>query len=144
MGICIFCFFDCVGKSLLDHSYNQIESLELEECEIFLYAKQKKKKELNLFVIIKSNVLTECIIQSSNDFITSVLIEKFNRNINKIANSINVISLFCVNRVSNEFNSLFSEGVEQGIRNGRFIAGISFGKNGLYISQANSNFLILK
>lgn len=46
-----------------------------------------------------------------------------------------MISVFCVDRVSPAFYKLVNTNMQQGIKNGRLVAGVSFGGKQIYIAK---------
>lgn len=108
---------------------------------ITLFAQAIKRGTISCFLIIHVPELTNATIDESNDKATELLTNYYQNQLT--ANNINVISLFCVDRVTPAFSKLLSIN-QQGFKNGRLLAGISFGSKKLYIAKQKDGFAIGK
>ena len=78
----------------------------------------------------------------ANDAVTEFLQGYYQKG--QITDSINMIALVCVDRVSPAFYEYINTPLEQGMKNGRFLAGATFGGKILYIGRQEDGFAIAK
>lgn len=124
-------------KSLIEHNYQKSNMISISKASIIIYCKPISAGVLHAFVIIKSIELDGFILQEANDAITNHFSQMFKP---KNIMAINLISLFCVERITPTFRELVDNQPIQGWKNGRFNAGISFGGKKLYIAQQKGGF----
>lgn len=128
-----------LDKSLLRIGYTMLAEKRIQiDCVMYLYIKPTQHGTVQVFCIIRLPELTDDILNSANDTITEVLCDYYQTRL--IRDYVNMISVFCVDRVTSAFQKLLNGGVEQGFKNGRFNAGISFGKGGVYIAENTGRF----
>ena len=90
---------------------------------------------INCISITKTHELTDEFVDLVNEEITDALKEYCKT---ETPNAyVNMISVFCVERVSPAFYKLVNSSSQQGIKNGRLIVGISFGGKQVYIAKHN-------
>ena len=82
------------------------------------------------------------MIDEANDNITHILTKYYGGR--TIRDTVNMISIFCVDRVSPSFQRLLNSNLEQGLKNGRLLAGISFGRNNIYIARQEGGYAMDK
>ena len=127
---------------LLQKEYQmQKKVLVSSDVEVYLYLKSTKLWTLECFAIIRAPELTEEVLDNTNDSITDILIEYYGSQ--KITDTINMISVFCVDRISSAFRKLVNGNLQQGIKNGRFNVGISFGGKTIYMARQKDGYAIL-
>lgn len=99
----------------------------------------------DVFALVRIDELTDDDLESANDAITESLETYYGiTRIEETDDSINVITVICVDRITPAFQKLVNGGAEQGFKNGRLPVGISFGGNGIYITKQNDGFAIAK
>ncbi len=139
--------FDAFEKfldvSLGFNGYKRITDLYCKKSNIHMqaYVKKRKYKEFDCFFIIKVEELLIGDIEIINDSISNVLSEFLGDC--KITDTINTISVFCVDRITPTFKNLVNN-VQQGLKNGRLPVGVSMGGKRIYISKQNDGFAIRK
>lgn len=110
--------------------------------EIAVYVYSPKLWTLECFVVVRVSQLSEDLINYANESITNILTEYYNGK--RITDTINMISVFCVDRITPSFQKLVNGNVEQGLKNGRLPVGISFGGKKIYIAKQTDGFAIAK
>ena len=55
-----------------------------------------------------------------------------------------MISVFCVDRITPDFQKLVNSNVQQGLKNVRLPIGVSFGGKNIYIAKQKDGFAITK
>lgn len=119
-------------QSLIENGYDVISMATLgTNMYVYLFGHQTYWG-LHLFVLTRVSELIEDDIAMVNDYITKSLLEHLN--IKKITDTVSVIGLFCVDRVTPFFRSLMNTSAKQGLKNRRLSTGISFGSNTLYVA----------
>ena len=71
-----------------------------------------------------------------------MLNEYYNEKI--ITDKINMISVFCVDRITPTLQKLLNSNIQQGYKNGRLPVAISFGGKNIYIAKQKDGFAITK
>lgn len=134
-------FMSFLHSPLAEHNYFEQKSVLLKAGgEIRLYIRPERKI-LECFVIIRVFELSDELIELANDSITDILSEYTG---SVITEDVNMISVFCVDCVNPVFQKLLNSNLQQGIKNGRFLAGISFGENEMFLSRQKGGFAIQK
>lgn len=105
--------------------------------EISLFAK-KNDFHIHVFALIRVLELAESNFSASNGNVTTSLEQYCGKS--AITDTVSMIGLFCVNRVSPYFRKLMNTNLEQGFKNRRFLAGVSFGSNTLYVAKQKDGF----
>jgi len=130
-------------KQLLQKEYQKQKTINvLTSAEVTVYEKASKLWELDCFTIIRIPELTEKSLEDTNDSITDILTEYYDGE--TITDRINMISVFCVDRITPAFQRLVNTNTQQGLKNGRLVVGISFGGKNIYIAQQKNGFFITK
>ena len=86
--------------------------------------------------------LSDELLDSANESITNIL--KAYYGCETITDTINMISVFCVDRITPDFQKLVNSNVQQGFKNGRLPVGVSFGGKNIYIAKQKDGFAITK
>ena len=110
--------------------------------EVRVYIKSPKLGMTDCLSLIRVPELSEENLSMANEKITETLKLHYNEKI--IFNNINMISVFCVDRITPAFRKLLNSTVCQGLKNGRLVVGISFGGKNIYISRPNDGFAIVR
>lgn len=142
-----FCSYDETKKALQDSlevfKYNkQGEMTKDNQVTVTLYMKQFKSNEKDCFAIIRTSELTDMTLNIANDSITDILNEYYHSKI--ITDKINMISVFCVDRITPALQKLLNNNIQQGYKNGRLPVAISFGGKNIYIAKQKDGFAITK
>jgi hypothetical protein len=136
-------FFKYLKIILVDKGYiKQNQERILDSGEISLFLRKSSKHRLSCFTVIKVFELSEEIIDKANDTITKILMEYYGNK--TIRDSIDMISVFCVERITPSFQKLVNSNMQQGFKNGRLVVGISFGGKNMYIAKQTEGFAIAK
>lgn len=124
--------------ALLTDGYCEVNCAAIdEEKEICLFAK-KCGFHIHAFALIRVPELTESDNDTINETITAFLQQYCRKK--TITDTVSMIGLFCVNRVSPYFRKLMNTNLEQGLKNRRFFVGVSFGSNTLYVAKQKDGF----
>ena len=116
-------FLSDADRIIKGNKYEHIKNSNCDDIELNLYLKKSYfKTKLSVISIIKMSVLCEEQMSVANEMITEILEKYCNLKNNS---SVNMISVFCVSRITDFFKAFMKEPVEQGIKNGRFIVGFS-------------------
>lgn len=135
-----------VFESFIEHSLKrryyikQKNSLFCETGNVTVYTKSSKFWTLDCFAIIRISELSDEILEIVNDKITEILTEYYNGK--TITDTVNMISIFCVDRITPTFQKLVNSNIQQGLKNGRLPVGISFGGKKVYIAKQKDGFAI--
>lgn len=126
------------------NEFSKIEKRLFENYDMYLYATPLKCSKLDLILVIRTDVLTNEVVEKSNQAYIECLESHYNKPIKTISNHITIMTIICVNRINSSFRNVVNSNVEQDFGIGRFIAGLSFGGKGLYIAEQVGGFAILK
>lgn len=125
-------------KSLQRKGYSRQKPLSiLTNGEVIVYTKASKF----CFAIIRIPELSEEILEVANDNITEILTEYYG---GRITDTVNMTSVFCVDHITPSFQNLVNSNLEQGVKNGRLVVGISFGGKKIYIARQTDGFAIYR
>ena len=114
-----------------------------DQSTMWIFTRKHKLSELDLFTVIRTPELQKDFMDDvANDAVTEFLQGYYQKG--QITDSINMIALVCVDRVSPAFYEFINTPLEQGIKNGRFLAGATFGGKILYIGRQEDGFAIAK
>lgn len=135
-------FFASLEKTLKEKNYfrQEIRSAYNGE-ELTVYARKTRLWVLDCFVIVRITELSEEIVERVNDSITDILTEYYE---GEITDTVDMISIFCVDRITPTFRTMINNNTLQGLKNGRLLVGISFGGKKLYIAPQKGGYAILK
>lgn len=136
-------FFDFIKKSLLQKNYQLQKAVPISSNgEVMVYVKPSKSWTLAVFTIIRVSELSDELIENANESITNILNEYYDGKV--ITDTINMISVFCVDRITPAFQKLVNSNVQQGLKNGRLPVGVSLGGKNIYIAKQKDGFAITK
>ena len=114
-----------------------------DQSTMWIFTRKHKLSELDLFTVIRTSELQKDFMDDvANDAVTEFLQGYYQKG--QITDSINMMACVCVDRVSPAFYEFINTPLEQGIKNGRFLAGASFGGKILYIGRQEDGFAIAK
>ena len=134
-------FESFIENSLIRRFY--IKQKTLPFCEtgnVTVYTKSLKLWTLDCFALIRISELSDEILEIVNDKITEILTEHYKGK--TITDTVNMISIFCVDRITPTFQKLVNSNIQQGLKNGRLPVGISFGGKKVYIAKQKEGFAI--
>lgn len=135
-------FKDFLNKALENRGFRRqmlsIPSLE----EVSVYIKPRTIWVTDCFSIIRFLELSEENLRDSNQQITEMLKLHFDEK--EIQNTVNMISVFCVDRITPTFRKMLSSNMRQGLKNGRLVVGVSFGGKKIYIARQKNGFAITR
>ena len=136
-------FSDYIRSRLLQINYKYQGTLPLSQygC-VSLYLKSSTLNTIECVSIIRIPELTDELVDNANDDLTELLSGYSGGYL--ITDSVDMISVFCVDRVSPTFRKIVNGGLQQGLKNGRLNVGISFGGKKLYIASQKDGFAIAK
>lgn len=97
---------------------------------------------LKCFALIRVPELTEENFEVINDKITEFMYGYYGTE--NITDKVSMISMFCIDRLTNPFTKLVNGNIEQGFKNYRLPCGISFGGKTLYIARQEDGFAIMQ
>lgn len=134
-------FEKIMENSLIDNNYIKQKKITFNGMgDIVLYIRHTKIWTLDCFAIVRISELSDEIIKNANDSITEILTEYYSGK--KITDTVNMISVFCVDRITTSFQKLVNGNIQQGFKNGRLPVGISFGGKQIYIAKQKDGYAI--
>ena len=107
-----------------------------------LFIKSAGLWKIDCIALIRTKELTNEVLENANDSITEALYKYYGKE--KITDTVSMISIICVDRITPAFQKLMNSNVEQGIKNFRLPTGISFGGKQIYIPRQDDGFAIAK
>lgn len=110
--------------------------------DVTVYLRIQRNWTLACFTIIRVPELSDELLDNANESITNILNAYYG--CETITDTINMISVFCVDRITPTFQKLVNSNVQQGFKNGRLPVGISFGGKNIYIAKQKDGFAITK
>ncbi len=114
-----------------------------DQSTMWIYTRKYKLSELDLFTVIRTSELQKDFMDDvANDAVTEFLQGYYQKG--QITDSVNMMAFVCVDRVSPAFYEFINTPLEQGMKNGRLLAGASFGGKILYIGKQEDGFAIAK
>ena len=129
--------------SLANESYSAQAIIPLgTDGEVKEYVKQTGMRTIGCFTMVHSPELSDRILETANNCVTEILQNSYGEN--TIISSVNMISVFCVSKITPFFKRLINSGSQQELKNGRLLVGISFGDKKIYISKPSPDFMIIK
>lgn len=118
-----------------------VQSVET-ETEILVYFRKKNYKELDCFAQIRIKEMSDEVITKTSNHLSKTLYKYYNGK--TIGDCVNVISIFCVDRITPAFRNLVNGNIQQGVKIGRLPVGISFGSNMIYLARQKNGFAPLR
>ena len=112
------------------------------EGAVTVYADTLECSEWNCVSVIRVPELTDELTETANNAITDILKGQSGRDV--ITAYVNMISIFCVDRITPTFREMVNCNMEQGLKNGRLVAGISFGGKKIYVAKQSGGLFIAK
>ena len=132
-----------LSGAMATNGYHLVKTSTLEpEGAVSVYADMLKGSEWNCVSVIRVSELTDELTEAADDAITDILTGESGRDV--ITAYVNMISVFCVDRITPPFRSMVNCSMEQGLKNGRLVAGISFGGKRVYVAKQVGGLYISK
>ena len=136
-------FLDFLQMRLLQKEYQFQKNVPISpDGDVTVYLRTPKNWTLACFTIIRVPELSDELLDSANESITNILNAYYG--CETITDTINMISVFCVDRITPNFQKLVNSNVQQGLKNGRLPVGVSFGGKNIYIAGQKDGFAFTK
>lgn len=136
-------FLDFLQMRLLQKEYQLQNNVPISpDGDVTVYLRTPKNWTLACFTIIRVPELSDELLDSANESITNILNAYYG--CETITDTINMISVFCVDRITPAFQKLVNNNVQQGFKNGRLPVGVSLGGKNIYIAKQKDGFAITK
>ena len=136
-------FLEFLQMRLLQKKYKLQKNVPISPAgDVTVYLRTPKNWTLACFVIIRVTELSDELLDSANESITNILNEYYG--CETITDTINMISVVCVDRITPDFQKLVNSNVQQGFKNARLPVGVSFGGKNIYIAKQKDGFAIKK
>lgn len=132
-----------IAISAKSSSYAQQLALSFEnDGMLTTYVKPNGLWKENCIALVRIAELTDDNLDAANDAITESLKAYYGKE--KITNTVDMITIVCVDRITPTFQKLVNSNIQQGFKNGRLPVGVSFGGKTIYISRQKDGFAIAK
>lgn len=132
-----------LSGALGENGYSPVKTAVPEpESTVTVYADTLQGGEWNCVSVLRVPELTEEWTEAANDAITDILTDESGQA--TIYAYVNMISIFCVDRITPAFRSLVNSNMEQGFKNGRLVVGVSFGGKRIYVARQVGGMFIVK
>ena len=136
-------FSRVLSGALGENGYSPVKTAVPEpESTVTVYADTLQGGEWNCVSVLRVPELTEEWTEAANDAITDILTGESGQA--TIYAYVNMISIFCVDRITPAFRSLVNSNMEQGLKNGRLVVGVSFGGKRIYVARQVGGLFIVK
>ena len=136
-------FSRVLSGALRENGYSPVKTVVPEpESTVTVYADTLQGGEWNCVSILRVPELTEEWTEAANDAITDILTGESGQA--TIYAYVNMISIFCVDRITPAFRSMVNSNMEQGFKNGRLVVGVSFGGKRIYVARQVGGMFIVK
>ena len=96
----------------------------------------------NCIALVRVAELTNDNLDCANNAITESLKAYYRKE--QITNTVDMITIVCVDRITPTFQKLVNSNIQQGFKNRRLPVGISFGGKTIYIAKQKDSFAITK
>ena len=136
-------FSRVLSGALGENGYSPVKTAVPEpESTVTVYADTLQGGEWNCVSVLRVPELTEEWTEAANDAITDILTGESGQA--TIYAYVNMISIFCVDRITPAFRSMVNSNMEQGFKNGRLVVGVSFGGKRIYVARQVGGLFIVK
>lgn len=127
-------FNDYLSDILIRDGYNKQKSVSISDSGILtVFTRKDVPMELDSFVLLKVDELTDEILELSDNEVTNILLEYYNKKI--ITDKVIMTSIVCVDRITPTFQKLVNDKLTQNLKNQILPIGISFGGKKIYIAK---------
>ena len=132
-----------LSGALGENGYSPVKTAVPEpESTVTVYAETLQGGEWNCVSVLRVPELTEEWTEAANDAITDILTGESGQA--TIYAYVNMISIFCVDRITPAFRSMVNSNMEQGFKNGRLVVGVSFGGKRIYVARQVGGLFAVK
>ena len=132
-----------LSGALGENGYSPVKTAVPEpESTVTVYADTLQGGEWNCVSVLRVPELTEEWTEAANDAITDILTGESGQA--TIYAYVNMISIFCVDRITPAFRSMVNSNMEQGFKNGRLVVGVSFGGKRIYVARQVGGLFAVK
>ena len=136
-------FSRVLSGALGENGYSPVKTAVPEpESTVTVYADTLQGGEWNCVSVLRVPELTEEWMDAANDAITDILTGESGQA--TIYAYVNMISIFCVDRITPAFRSMVTRNMEHGFKNGRLVVGVSFGGKRIYVARQVGGMFIVK
>lgn len=136
-------FSRILSGALGENGYSPVKTVVPEpESTVTVYADTLQGGEWNCVSVLRVPELMEEWTEAANDAITDILTGESGQA--TIYAYVNMISIFCVDRITPAFRSMVNSNMEQGFKNGRLVVGVSFGGKRIYVARQVGGLFIVK
>lgn len=130
-------------KAVTQNDYQMQPTLFMNEQEtVTIFVRPNKLWKLDCIALVRTKELTDDILDMANNKITESL--KAYYGTERITDTVSMISIICVDRITPTFQKLVNSNIQQGFKNLRLPVGISFGGKSIYIAKQKDGFAITK
>lgn len=109
---------------------------------LITYIKPNRARELGCIALVRVAEISDEILDAADDAITESLKAYCGKDI--ITDTVNIITIVCVDRITPAFQKMVNTNIQQGFKNGRLPVGISFGGKTVYIAKQKDGFATAK
>ena len=127
-----------VSQMIVAYGYQLYQEVALEDGRLSFFVQSQRHDLISCIAIIQFLQLSKENVECANDKITELLKKYLTCNV--IHNSIDMISVFCVDSASPTFYGLVNRPIKQGLKNGRFVAGICFNNGKVYVGNFSGGY----
>ena len=124
----------------MDYLKQNVKPMD-EANEMIVYIRSKRIWELDSIVLLRVSECSDEVLEKANNSITETLAEYSN---GRITDTVNLIFIVCVDRITSSFKRLVNSNIRQGFKNHRLPVGISFGGKMIYIAKQVDGFAIFE
>ena len=144
LGFNDFCLLESFFiESVSSGKYIQLPEVPFEpDGKTTVFIKPSGSWKIDCIALIRVKELDDEILNNANDSITEVLYNYYGKR--EITDTVSMISVICVDRITPAFQKLMNRNVEQGFKNFRLPVGISFGGKQIYIANQKDGLGIAK
>ena len=113
-----------------------------DDARVIVFVRSSGLSEIDSLAFLRVAELTDEAIEAANETITETLLDYYGTD--RITDTVNMITVVCVDRITPPFRTYVNRGAEQGPKNGCLPVGVSFGGTGLYIARQKDGYAIRK
>lgn len=113
-----------------------------DDARVIVFVRSSGPSEIDSLAFLRVAELTDEAIEAANRTITETLLDYYNTD--RITDSVNMITVICVDRITPPFRTYVNSGIEQGPKNGFLPVGASFGGKGLYLARQKDGYAIAR
>ena len=137
-------FNSFVENTARDTGLQYIAVAKHESYNLYIYAKICERASMEVLQIIETDEFTDQILEDSMEEYVENIERFYNQKLNRLAQHTTIMTIVCVNRITKDFRKLVNTCIDQDMRTGRLVAGISFGGRLLFVAKQKGGFAIMK